>query len=182
LNSSGGQDGWVLESNETSGLGGSGNSTGLALVVGDDASNKQYRSILSFGTGSLPDNARILSVQLRLKFQRIVGTDPFTTHGNLTVDLNKRPFSGSSVLQKTDFEAAAGMPDAFVIPNTPVAGWYSVTWNSSNFSFIELTGVTQLRLRFVTDDNDDLSADYIAFVSGNATSNRPQLIITYSLP
>ena len=48
---------------------------------------------------------------------------------------------------------------------------------------INKVGVTQFRLRFTLDDNDDMGNDYIKFFSGNSTdANRPALIITYYLP
>ena len=124
----------------------------------------------------------ILSVKLRLKFSTTVGTNPFTTHGNLAVDLNKGPFNGDATLQNADFQASASKSGGLTVPNTPVSGWYSASLSSTNFSYINLIGVTQLRLRFALDDNDDLNEDYIAFNSGNATADRPQLIITYSIP
>jgi hypothetical protein len=52
-----------------------------------------------------------------------------------------------------------------------------------NYSLISLTGTTQLRLRFEVDDNDNLTADYLSFYTGNAAeADRPELIITYYLP
>jgi hypothetical protein len=46
-----------------------------------------------------------------------------------------------------------------------------------------LSGLTQIRLRFKLDDNNNTVANYISFYSGNATlANRPQLIIEYYVP
>ena len=64
--SQGANDGWVLESGENTNVGGALNSTGTTFSLGDNASRKQYRSILSFNTASLPDNAVISSATLRL--------------------------------------------------------------------------------------------------------------------
>ncbi len=44
------QDGWILESTETSNKGGTLNSTDTTFKLGDAAADKQYRSILSFNT------------------------------------------------------------------------------------------------------------------------------------
>jgi hypothetical protein len=66
-----------------------------------------------------------------------------------------------------------------------VNGWYSKALSSSNFVYINLTGLTQFRLRFATDDNNNLVADYLMFYSGNYTttpSYRPVLVIKYHLP
>jgi hypothetical protein len=176
------QDGWIRESSETSGQGGTVDSTSGGLRVGDSAADQQYRSIVSFDTAQLPDNAVIQSVKLRLKYRAVTGTNPYSTHGNLTVDLKNGAFSGDRTLQAADFQASASKTGVMSVPNTPVNGWYSASLGSGNFGSISLLGVTQFRLRFVLDDNDDLGDDFIAFNSGNALSDRPQLIVTYSVP
>jgi hypothetical protein len=44
-------------------------------------------------------------------------------------------------------------------------------------------GITQLRLAFQKDDDNDLIADLIRFYSGNtAAANRPIVVIEYHLP
>jgi hypothetical protein len=51
------------------------------------------------------------------------------------------------------------------------------------FKYINRTGVTQFRLRFALDDNNNGTADYLLFYSGNAaTSKRPTLVIKYYAP
>jgi hypothetical protein len=47
-----------------------------------------------------------------------------------------------------------------------------------------LKGNTQFRLRFTKEDNDDNSADYMMFYSGNhpLVSERPELEVEYTLP
>jgi hypothetical protein len=182
--STGSQDGWVLESSETSSKGGSMNSAATVFYLGDDASDRQYRAILSFYTSGLPDDAVITKVTLKIKKQGLVGTDPFTTHSNILVDVRKGAFGGSSALQLTDFQAAASKNTAGTIKNTPSSGWYSLTFNSSAFTYINLTGVTQFRLRFQLGDNDDLGADYLKFYSGNYSNVllRPLLVIQYYGP
>jgi len=182
--SAGSQDGWVLESSETSSKGGTMNSAATLFYLGDDASNRQYRAILSFGTSGLPDDAVITSARLKIKKQGLVGTNPFTTHNNILVDVRKGAFGGSNALQLTDFQAAASKNAAGSIKNTPSSGWYSVTFNSSAFTYINLTGATQFRLRFQLGDNDDEGADYLKFYSGNysSVSFRPLLVIEYYVP
>jgi len=182
--STGSQDGWVLESSEISNAGGTMDSAATVFRLGDLASNRQYRTILSFGTSGLPDDAVITKVTLKIKKQGLVGTDPFTTHNNILVDVRTGAFGGSSALQLLDFQAAASMNAAGTIKNTPSSGWYSVTFNSSAFPYINLTGVTQFRLRFAIDDNNDNGADYLKFYSGNysSVSLHPLLVIKYYVP
>ncbi len=182
--SRGAYDGHILESTETSGVGGSIDATATTFRLGDDAQDRQYRAILSFDTSPLPDDATISKVTLKIKKQAQVGTNPFTTHGNILVDVKKGAFSSNNALQTADFQAAASKSAAGTIKNTPLSGWYTKTWTSGIFSYVNKTGVTQFRLRFQTDDNNDNGSDYFKFYSGNATtaSSRPQLIVEYTTP
>ncbi len=176
-------DGWVLESSETSVAGGTLDSTATTCRVGDDAGDRQYRSILDFNTGSLPNDAVITGVALRIKSSSVVGTSPFGTHGKLTADVRRGAFSGNLALEPADFQAAASKSSAGTFGTAPASGWYRSDLLASAYSKVNVKGHTQVRLRFATDDNDDMSADYLAFLCGNATAaSRPQLIITYYLP
>ncbi len=183
--SMGAYDGWVLESGEFSNKGGLLNAAATTFSLGDDASDKQYRAILHFNTVTLPDKAVIVSVKLKIKAQRIVGTNPFSTHKNIIVDVKKGLFSNNKALQSLDFQAVASKGWAGVIKNNPAAGnWYIANLKPTAFSFINLKGTTQIRLRFQVDDNDDMSADMIKFFSGNHSTfaYRPLLIVEYYIP
>ncbi|GEM_PF-1615567 len=176
------QDGWVLEATEFSNTGGTLNATATTFNLGDDAKDRQYRAILSFNTAGLPDNAVITKVTLRIKKQGLVGTNPFSTHQYILVDIRKGAF-GTSALQKTDFQAAASRNQVGKILNAPVANWFKSLLNKVAFPYINKTGITQFRLRFKLDDNNDNGADYLKFFSGNAlAASRPQLIIEYYVP
>jgi len=176
-------DGYILESSEFSNKGGLIDPTNTIFVVGDSSTDKQYRSILSFNTAGLPDNAVITKVTLKLRRQGVVGSNPFFTHGNLLVDIRIGRFGSSAALQSSDFQAVASRNNIGVIPKTPLSGWYIKEWTSGIFPYINKVGLTQLRLRFTKDDNDDLGADYMSFFSADASlSSRPQLIIEYSVP
>lgn len=178
------QDGYILESTETSGLGGTLNLTSAVLVVGDDALKRQYRSILSFNTSSLPDNAVIVSATLKLKKQGGAGVDPFGTHGVLAVDIRNPFFGAAAGLQLDDFSAAASLNTAGTIGKTPVNGLYLSNLATSGLTYVNKAGFTQLRLRFAVDDNNNAVADYLAFYSGNmaTASYRPVLEIVYYIP
>ncbi|MBI5933757.1 MAG: metallophosphoesterase [Chloroflexi bacterium] len=178
-------DGWTREVAEPLNVGGAANSSATVIRLGDDAYDRQYRAILSFDTSSLPDNAVITKVTLRIKKQGQAGADPFATLGALRVDIRKPYFGGSAGLAAGDFQAASGKSGIGAIPNAPVGDWYSKTWTTDTFfSHINRLGATQFRLRFTTDDNDNGSADYLKFFSGNASvaSTRPTLIIEYYVP
>jgi CSLREA domain-containing protein len=175
-------DGWVLEKSETSNQGGTKNTNGL-LRIGDDAKNRQYRLLLYFDTSSLPNNAIISRVTLKIKQAGIAGANPFTTHGELFADMAKG-FFGKSALENADFQAR-GVPRPNVGRFTPVAGeldWYQLVLSPANFQYINLNGVTQFRLRFAKDDDNDKKADFITFYSGDDATSPPQLIVEYTTP
>ena len=183
--SDGAQDGWILESTETSGTGGTLNSIATTLRLGDDTLNKQYRSILSFNTSSLPNNAVITKVTLKVKYQGITGGGtPITTFQGIMVDI-KKGFFGTADLQASDFQTAASKSSGAFKP-TPVSNWYSLNLTSSKANINKFTtngGLTQIRLRFQLDDDNNAVANYLSLYSGDAGSaSKPQLIIEYYTP
>jgi hypothetical protein len=172
-------DGWALESSEYSSRANVRSASGN-LFVGDNAKNRQYRSLLYFDTTSLPEDKLILSVTLKIMQAGITGTDPFTTHGALLADMKNGIF-GKSPLENTDFQAVA-YPKRSVGTFAAVSGWYQLVMNPANFKYVNLNGVTQFRLRFTKDDNNDKGADIISFYSGEDATNPPQLIVEYTTP
>ena len=180
--STGAQDGWILESGQGTGIGGSMSSTSTTLILGDDASNRQYRSILSFDTSSLPDNSTITSAKIRIyQSGSPSGTNPFSALGNLNVSIQKGFYSTLSSLQLSDFNASSSASNVATFGATPVSGWYTATM-TTGFSNINKGGLTQFRLAFGTATNANNVADFMRFVSGDGGGNKPQLYITYNLP
>lgn len=182
----GSADGWILASpgSNKSTL----NSTATTLRLGDNTVNKQYRSILSFNTAALLDNAIITKVTLRLTRVSVfpVGTNPINLLQGIMVDVRKGFFGSSVGLQSSDFNAAS----------TQTVGPFNRVLPSKNRYNLDLTaaapainllstqaGVTQLRLRFKLTTNNDAVANLLAVASGNATVvSQPQLIIEYRIP
>lgn len=184
--SGGAQDGWVLESGENTSVGGSlsaTTNTSSALRVGDNNQDRQYKTVVSFDTSSIPDGATIVSVTLRLLRGSLTGTNPFTTHSTCWVDVqNASGFSGSTTLQNGDWQAAATAVQAASLSNAASNGvWSTGTLNAAGIAALNKTGTTQLRVYFNTGDNDDTGNDYLGYYSGeNGTAaNRPQLVVTY---
>ena len=173
-------DGWVLESGESTNVGGPFDRNATTINVGDDQRDSQYKGIVSFDTSSVPDNATIVSTELKVKRQGVVGTDPFTTHGTLFLEIRNGVFGSSAALGFGDFSAPAS---SGAVPNPLAAvttSWYAAQLDSVNLPFINKSGITQFRLFFSRDDNDDLSADTMKFYSGDATdADKPELTISY---
>jgi len=176
------QDGWILESSENSSLGGSALATG-SLRVGDNSANRQYRSILSFNTSSLPDNASIVRVTLKIRRAGLVGIDPFGTHGLLLADIRKGFFGSTASLQVSDFQVMTTPLKSSLSPfSTLDSSQYQLVLGAANAAYVNKIGMTQFRLGFAVGDNDNYSADYVTFYGGETTAYRPVLIVEYTLP
>ena len=183
------QDGWILESAETSDAGGTFNNTAQTIYLGDEKTKKQYRGILSFNTSSLPDTAVITKVTLKVKQQAVIGGgNPVTMFQGFFADVKKGTF-GLAALQITDFQAATGSVGKTYGPFLTVlsGGWYSLDLTAGKAYINNLTmssGLTQIRLRFKLDDNNNAVANYLSLYSGNTVqaTNRPQLVIQYYVP
>ncbi|MDD2922367.1 MAG: choice-of-anchor Q domain-containing protein, partial [Anaerolineales bacterium] len=182
----GAQDGWILETGENTNIGGAVNAGAPAFRVGDDAARRQYRGILSFSTGSaLPDNAVITSVTLRVRRQNIVGVgNPLVTLQGFMADMRLGTFNAAA-LQPVDFQLGANKSYGPFKPGL-VGGWYNINLTSGRAYVNKLAtngGLTQIRLRFKLDDNNDAIANYFNLFSGNAAvAYRPQLIVKYYVP
>ncbi len=185
----GAYDGWILEKSESANTGGTLDAKSTTLRLGDEAADKQYRAILSFDTKTLPDAATVTKVTLKIKRPTagflIGNNNPFTWGLGLKADACKNFFGTGIALQLADFNANSTANCkllAGTFGNTPAASWYSANIVNTAFAKINKTGVTQFRLRFAKDDNDDNLADYLKFYSGDSSANSPQLVIEYTVP
>jgi beta-lactamase superfamily II metal-dependent hydrolase len=181
-------DGWILESAEKSSLGGTLKATSATLTLGDNAQKQQYRSILSFSTAPLPDTAVITKVALKLRQISVVpaGTNPITLFQGLLVDLRKGYFGPTAALQVGDFQAPG---QKTIGPLKPVLtqGGYTLNLTAAKAYINPLPsagGLTQFRLRFKLDDNNDALATTLNLASANHanTTYRPTLIVEYYVP
>jgi hypothetical protein len=180
------QDGWILESGEKTNKGSTLNKGATTFFLGDNAQKKQYRSILSFSTKGLPDNAVITKITLKVKKQSIIGGgNPVNLFKGILVDVKKGFFGSSAGLQASDFQAKATKTYG---PTKPALtnGWYSIDLIQAKPNINKLStkgGVTQIRLSFKLDDNNNTIANVLSLYSGNApAASRPQLIIEYYVP
>ena len=177
------EDGDVLESTANSNVGGTLNATNLRFNTGDDSGNRQYKGFVSFDTSSLPDTGiTIVSATVRLKRNSVGGTNPFTSHGQLRVDIRNGGFNGNVALETADFQAAPGATNVAQIGDPGANGVFSSggALSSSGLGQINRTGKTQMRVYFVTSDNGDSGADFVKWESGSAAiGSQPELVIVY---
>ena len=180
-------DGWVLETGENTNKGGLINTSNLICNVGDDAENKQFRTILHFNTSRIPDDAVVTKVTLQYKQHSIIGSDPYATHGNIWADIKDGFFSNNPGLVVSDFAAgpSLGFSGNFSFyPSTLAYPIYRAELKDTAYQHINLDGTTQFRLRFAIDDDNDNTADYLKIFCGDmpVPFNRPVLRVWYYLP
>jgi hypothetical protein len=125
----------------------------------------------------------ITKVVIKVKKAGVAGTNPIKTHNSLVVDIRKGKFYTLPALQIKDFQAKAAKFKVGKFSKMLFSGWYKVVLYKGAYANINKKGRTQLRLRFILDDNDDNSADILKLYSGNAVlANRPKLIVKYYIP
>jgi len=180
--SNGSQDGWILKFRPIyPPPPGTKNSNDTTIIVGDDQMNQEYRAILSFDTSSLPANAKIIDVTLRVRVQGVTGT--VNTLGGIKVDIRSGVFGTSPNLQLADFQNAADVTDVLGSFAPRPSGWYRAILNETAYSSVNLTGTTQFRLYFYSGTDSDGVEDNVSIFSGDAAAaNRPQLIVQYYIP
>ena len=176
-------DGFVIETTETSGIGGVAKATDGIFAVGDYAGNRQVKGFLSFDTSALPNGAVVTGARIEMRYQGVIGTNPYTTHGPLRVDIASPYFGAGAGLLASDFQAAFGASNVAYCGPIPSAFWYSCDMEGA-FGFVSVTGTTQFRLWFDWQDNNDGSADLVKFFSGNVpyAPYRPVLVVDYYIP
>jgi hypothetical protein len=171
------QDGWLLVSSKSRTV----NRNARVLNLGDTAANQQYRSFLSFDTASIPDNAGIIRVLLHVKRQGVSGAgDPVNVFRGFMADIRKGSFNAPA-LAANDYQKRSNRT---VGPFEPVAqdGWYIIDLSDGRAQ-INKTGLTQIRLRFALDSNNNNKANILKLFSGNAgMANRPKLVVKYRTP
>lgn len=183
--STGRYDGTFKETKETSNVGSTPIVTGGFLDVGDGLNDLQLLSILHFDTSSLPDNAVITNVTLRIRQYRFIGASPFLSLGDLQVDITSPFFGAEMALKPGDFQAPAAATNVGIFNSKPLSNnWFEAVLQSNAFSFLNTGGTTQFRIHFTKDDNDDKRNNLLRFYSGDSptATNRPVLIVEYYVP
>jgi hypothetical protein len=187
--SNGGQDGYVQESSENSGVGGFAQARNVdvlhgfyGLPIGDTDENEQVKGVFSFDTSALPDTATIVSARLILTRKSLSGTNPFDTHGVCRVDIRTGAFNNNAALETNDFEASSTRSPVSLVSKPVVDGDTSyASLNGEGLAAINKAGITQFRLAFSNGDDDDFSRDLLYFVSGEGPEGRelPKLEVVY---
>jgi exo-beta-1,3-glucanase (GH17 family) len=175
-------DGTITECPDAAGTGCKAEASSTVLLVGDDASDRQYRGILSFNTSLLPDDAVITSIRIKIRLETHAGMNPFSKRRQLKVDMCTS-FGSSVKLQPVDFQTGEHCVDAGTFTERLDGKWFAADLQPVAFPYINKEGGTQFRLRYDLSRSDNGKPDYIRFYSGDSDAlNRPVLVLRYSTP
>lgn len=157
-------------------------STSVGLAVGDTIFNTYMRGFLSFDLSPLvTDGATYINSATLYAYQYLVIGSPYTDLDGYV--LAESVYYGPS-LDAADFETAVF--SYTVLSWTTDAGWKISTVSSKvrdDFTKrVARDNRSQFRLRFPTSTNVDGGNDYAVFYTGNASSYKPYLRITYEYP
>jgi len=181
-------DGWVRESSEESETGGALDSDGGYLILGDDARDRQYRSVISFRTAKLPDTAVVRAAWVGIRPARRPGNRRYnTTLGPLLMGVRSTPFSGDPALQRSDFEDRAVFAGEILVDNFPGNPYYDGgAVEEAALTQVNLRGRTQFILGHELGDDDDQTPDTDYYDDAERDPRQgwtgPRLDVTFVVP
>jgi poly(hydroxyalkanoate) depolymerase family esterase len=146
------------------------------LASGRGADGRLNRSVLSFDTSALPDDATVTGAHLTVTRSYGAG-DPWNDPaGNrLLVDVRHGCLGGSCTVQPDDWAAAPTAAAAADVPRTTSGSADSTGFDAAGLTAVNPTGTTQLRLRFA---RDPASTAYLFVEPGTAAT----LTVSYTQP
>lgn len=157
------------------------------LRLGEQADNTFTRTIVSFDTSALPDDAVVTGARLWLTRSGGTGINPFTHSAFQTpvVDVRTGSFNNQPALELADFNApATASNSACVVGTAPtVPSLLRIDFTPAGAAAINPAGRTQVRIYF-PGRLANFTADFLTFYDGDASSasNRPLLEVDYVLP
>lgn len=149
-----------------------GNQIGYAIGTGLDGKNN--RSILSFDTSALPDNAVIERAWISVTRSSGLGS-PWSGSNTLVIDLKTGCFGAACTTATDDYAAAASTSAVATLPQFSSGSRTSADFSATGRDAINRAGKTQLRLFFATHPS---SNNYL-FLSD---TTKPVLHVEYSVP
>ncbi|HEU4412140.1 MAG TPA: PHB depolymerase family esterase [Polyangiaceae bacterium] len=150
--------------------------TGVASHrVGDSGmfNANSYRTILSFDTSALPDNAQVTKAVLRVTRKSLTGAV-----SAVSSDIKSGAFGAGPELVSTDYSAAASAVQvgSFAVPAAD-GGVAEVTLSAAALPFINKTGRTQIRLAGTSAV--DFASDLFELFGGEDGASAPTLTVSF---
>ncbi len=157
--------------------------TSVGSAVGDTSANTSMRGFLSFDLSPLvTDSATNITSAILYAYQYLVIGAPYTDLGG---SLRAESVYYGSGLDAGDFDTAV-LTYAYTLSTTTTTGWKSASVFSKvrddYTNRVARGNRSQFRLRFPTATNADGANDYAAFYTGDASSYKPTLVVTYEYP
>lgn len=183
--SRGPEDGFIKELSEDAQEGGIKATSAVNDYVGDDADDKQWRTFLSFDTSGLPNNAIVTKAVLKIRWLDYTGPDPWAALGNIKVYVKSGFFGSAAALEVVDWQAPFDLNAGTIVPDpNSTSHEHKATLVNAAEAYINLRGLTQIRLQFQSQDNDNNSGDGMYYLSGDhaVKSWRPTLRVEYTVP
>ncbi|MCK5175809.1 MAG: agmatine deiminase family protein, partial [Planctomycetes bacterium] len=138
-----------------------------------------YRTILSFDTTVIPENATILWAKLEMTRGYLVGANPFNWGGICHVDIASGFFGDSVFLENKDWESPADANTVARFPSAPPNGgtMTSTNINQEGVDNLNRFGMTQFKVHFTNLTNSGES--WMGFYSGETVGKEPRLVVKY---
>ena len=132
-----------------------------------------YRTILSFDTGSLPDDAIITDVSLKIYRKSSTGNI-----SSLKGDIKSGVFGTSSALEQIDYQASPSISAGFQMSVPPLNnGYTTIQLPSSLWGYMNRIGKTQFRLS--SSGPADFLSDVVEIYGGDNPAYAPTLTVSY---
>jgi len=175
-------DFWVQECSRKSGERCLINTDETSLVVGKGPEGKQYRLILAFDISSLPEQANITSVKLKLKMTEITGFILVNHQNRLILDLCAS--RGLEAARHLTVELSNGLTcidNVGSFGNHANSGWYTVDLHQDAIHSFDLKGIIRFRVRISGIEAMRTKRAYVLFDRGIPNgSNSPVLLVRYA--
>ncbi|WP_243495344.1 extracellular catalytic domain type 1 short-chain-length polyhydroxyalkanoate depolymerase [Priestia aryabhattai] len=132
-----------------------------------------YRTILSFDTSSLPDDASITDVSLKIYRKSSTGNI-----SSLKGDIKSGVFGTSSALEQIDYQASPSISAAFQMSVPSLDnGYTTIQLPSSLLGYMNRNGKTQFRLS--SSGSADFLSDVVEIYGGDNHAYAPTLTVSY---
>jgi hypothetical protein len=132
-----------------------------------------YRTILSFDTSSLPDDAIITDVSLKIYRKSSTGNI-----SSLKGDIKSGVFGASSALEQIDYQASPSISAGFQMSVPSLNnGYTTIQLPSSLWGYMNRTGKTQFRLS--SSGPADFLSDVVEIYGGDSPAYAPTLTVSY---